>query len=194
MNGNQVLSSDQTFTTKCYDSSSPSVCMDTVPKTSPHFLMIIPDENSVTLKFTNYSTLITSFVIEYGTKSNHYIYSVDKVNKYLTDYTIRGLIPNTIYYFRIRASNGCSTGNWSNEMMVRTRLNITGLETKLAKGRIEIKSDEYNIKVPNVEKEPVENATTPPTHYKKFFYQTKLTIVVVTLMSIVLLVYIFSKN
>jgi len=76
--------------------------------------------NSVTLRFTNYQTPIDHFVIEYGTKTGEYKYSVDNIDKNATSYTVNKLNSNTTYFFRIRTGNGCATGSWSNEISSKT--------------------------------------------------------------------------
>ena len=36
-------------------------------------------------------------------------------------YLVTSLSPNTTYYFKIRAGNGCAPGNWSNEISTTTQ-------------------------------------------------------------------------
>lgn len=36
-------------------------------------------------------------------------------------YVVKHLTPNTTYYFRVRACNGCATGSWSSEISATTK-------------------------------------------------------------------------
>jgi hypothetical protein len=44
-------------------------------------------------------------------------------------YTITMLQPNTKYYFKVRAGNGCATGNWGNTMSASTTSSTTQTKT-----------------------------------------------------------------
>lgn len=84
------------------------------------------DGNSITLRFTNWQSPVTYFALEYGTQSGKYQFGVDNLGgSKTTSYTVKSLSPNTTYYFRIRTGNGCATGDWSNEISVKTKGTIS---------------------------------------------------------------------
>lgn len=83
------------------------------------------NQNSITLRFTNWQSPVDHFVLEYGTKSGEYKYSVDNISKDSKEYLIKSLNSNTTYYFRVRTGNGCATGAWSNEISAKTLGNIS---------------------------------------------------------------------
>lgn len=107
--------------------ASASVCSSTQPTGNSPWIYSASsgDGNSATLKFVNYQTPITHFVIEYGTKSGEYNYSVDNISKDTTSYTVNKLNAGTTYYFRIRSGNDCAVGTWSNEISTQTKGSIS---------------------------------------------------------------------
>lgn len=107
--------------------ASATTCTATSPTgTSPWvYSAVSNNNNAVTLRFTNYQTPITHFVVEYGVKSGEYKYSVDNISKESTSYTINKLNSNTTYFFRIRSGNDCATGSWSNEISSKTKGYLT---------------------------------------------------------------------
>jgi LysM repeat protein len=65
---------------------------------------------------------VDHFALEYGINSNNYQYAADNIGGNGTNiYTVNYLNPNTTYYFRVRAGNGCATGSWSNEISAKTK-------------------------------------------------------------------------
>ena len=107
--------------------SSASTCSSLTPTgNSPWIYSAVSNSSSsVTLKFVNYQTPIDHFVIEYGTKTGEYKYSVDNIDKNATSYTLTKLNAATTYFFRIRTGNDCATGSWSNEISVKTKGFVT---------------------------------------------------------------------
>ncbi|MFZ3301085.1 MAG: carboxypeptidase regulatory-like domain-containing protein [Microgenomates group bacterium] len=107
--------------------SSAATCSSTTPSGNSPWIFSANsnDSSSVTLKFVNYQTPITHFVIEYGIKSGEYKYSVDNISKDVNSYTLEKLNLNTTYFFRIRTGNGCATGSWSNEISSKTKGFVT---------------------------------------------------------------------
>ncbi len=89
--------------------------------------------SEITLRFTNWQSPVDHFALEYGTGSNNYQFAAGNIGGNGTNsYTINSLSPNTTYYFRVRAGNGCAAGSWSNELSAKTlgsfstnNLNIT---------------------------------------------------------------------
>jgi hypothetical protein len=72
--------------------------------------------NSIKLFFTDADGPVTHYILEYGTKQGIYQYGAldlgEKGNGY-KQYTVTNLKPNTKYYFRVSAVNGCAAGQWS---------------------------------------------------------------------------------
>ena len=102
-----------------------SGCSDQPPGSKAPWLYgaIAQDSNSVMLYFTEADGPVNKYVLEYGTSSGNYQYGVQNMGVNLDgqmNYLVRNLSSNTTYYFRVRAGNGCATGNWSNEISVKT--------------------------------------------------------------------------
>lgn len=134
------------------------------------------ESNSILLKYTDWSTNKTEFVIEYGLESGKYIYSAIGISPTSTSHVIGSLNLNTTYYFRIRAGNGCATGAWSNELSATTRgaisfnkLEVTNVEIsnipeeKPSVPEEDIKTSpinnyNVNIKVLSTDNQPIQGA------------------------------------
>jgi hypothetical protein len=108
------------------NNNSTPVCNDTAPGSSPKLFQVDLTSTSATLNFVPAISPLTYYYIafgsnpnnmEYGTQFNSAVYpGVQKV-------TVNALKPNTKYYFKIRGGNGCTPGNWSSSILVRTALN-----------------------------------------------------------------------
>lgn len=90
---------------------------------SPWLFGAIPlTKNSVRLFIAPGDLPFTTYTLRYGHKSGEYVYG-------LADFeppanwmmTVDELKPGTTYYFQVRAGNGCAPGNWSNEVVVKTK-------------------------------------------------------------------------
>ncbi|MBU0572190.1 fibronectin type III domain-containing protein [Patescibacteria group bacterium] len=98
-------------------------CNDTTPSGLAPWLYqaSAQGKSSIILRFTNWQTPVDHFALEYGTESNKYTFGVSSFgNKDTNSYTVGSLLPNTRYYFRVRAGNGCATGTWSSEISAKT--------------------------------------------------------------------------
>lgn len=181
---NQATYTSSNIVKITYQQPDATSCTATKPSGISSWLYsaVSNNSNSVTLRFTNYQTPIDHFVVEYGTKSGEYKYSVDNISKDSTSYTINKLDSNTTYYFRIRTGNDCATGTWSNEISTKTKgyltfnnlqttdttietVTDTKTETKNKDSKIIEKTKEteqtgyiVNIKVTNTKQEPVTGA------------------------------------
>jgi len=83
--------------------------------------------SSILLSFSDASDPYDHYVLEYGTKPGEYTYGADNIgSKGTREYLVKGLIPSTTYYFRVRAGNGCAAGAWSNEISAKTRSFLSG--------------------------------------------------------------------
>lgn len=116
----------QTNLTTSNSESSPPSCNDQSPgKRSPWLYGAIAQNSSnITLYFTESAGPVTKYVLEYGIKSNKYQYGVQDMGINESNqmkFLVRALSPSTNYFFRIRAQNGCATGEWSNEISAKTK-------------------------------------------------------------------------
>ncbi len=104
--------------------SSPSSCTNTAPNGASNLFQIATSPSTATLYFTPV-TPGTGYVISYGINSNANQYSTSfnySDTSGAIPYTINSLNPNTTYYFKVQALNGCMPGNWSQT--------VTGITTE----------------------------------------------------------------
>ena len=99
---------------------SPGVsCTNAIPTSAPNLYQVTSAKDSATLYFAPPSSGFDGFTISYGLDQN-----ADAYNATLSQgptsgavtYTVNSLTPNTKYYFKVRANNGCAPGPWSNVM------------------------------------------------------------------------------
>jgi hypothetical protein len=98
-------------------------CSDAKPVGSPNLFQIDVNDTQANLFYA--PVLITNnYYITYSEKSNTFEHGTETNQGFSTGvlpFTINCLKPNTVYYFRVRGQNGCMTGDWSEEMVVKTR-------------------------------------------------------------------------
>ncbi len=96
-------------------SSTPAACSNTAPA-APNLYQVVAIKDSATLYIAPPSSTFDGFTISYGLDSNANTYNTT-FNQGATGaaikYTVNSLTPNTKYYFKVRANNGCATGPWS---------------------------------------------------------------------------------
>jgi hypothetical protein len=119
-------------------SDSDSGCTDRAPGSQePHLYgASAQDANSILLSFTKSSGPVDKYMLEYGTQPDAYPYKANDIgDQNARSYLVQALSPDTVYYFRIRAKNGCAKGHWSNAISAKTNtavavraLNITQSE------------------------------------------------------------------
>ena len=117
-----------TFTAVESASSSPAKpgppsCSDQPPNHAPNLFQINTTKNSATLYFTPVNNAISYYYIAYGFESWDERYGVSfNQGRYdgVLNYAVNELAPNTNYYFKVRAGNGCATGSWSNWLAAKT--------------------------------------------------------------------------
>ncbi|HLE49236.1 MAG TPA: right-handed parallel beta-helix repeat-containing protein [Patescibacteria group bacterium] len=167
-----------------YSIASPAPCNDSAPTSAPWlYAATVKGKDAILLQFTQAKDPVSEYVVEYGEESGKYVYAMADIGgKGTTSYTVGYLQPNKIFYFRVRAGNGCATGLWSNEISAKTlsgsstASNDEGLETEIIETEIrereveesneEIKKEEQpevlgvdvRLKVVNEEKEPIKGA------------------------------------
>jgi len=119
-------------------------CKDIVPSGKATWLyQANANSNSATLRFINWQSPTSYFALEYGIKSGEYQFGVNSFgDANTTSYIINDLSPNTTYYFRVRTGNGCATGDWSNEISVKTLGWFSFNEVEVVDTQIEINETE----------------------------------------------------
>ncbi|MCJ7804340.1 fibronectin type III domain-containing protein [Patescibacteria group bacterium] len=123
------------------DSSStngPPGCSDWLPLSTPHLFQIDTTHNSATLYFTPISDYLSYYFIAYGYEKGDWRFGTQfnsTQKSGVVSHTINNLAPNTVYYFTVRAGNGCAPGKWSNYLSAKTektssQVKTTSLETE----------------------------------------------------------------
>ncbi len=163
-----------------YPTNSPPVCTDSLPGAKVPWLYGASAQNSssILIYFTAADEPVGKYVLEYGTKSGEYPYGSQNLcvnSRGQMTYLVGSLSPNTTYYFRVRAGNGCAVGEWSNEIsaktfgvvdtnnLVITTSNIEPLPTKTVsqpQPEPENKIEKYSlsVKVQDENNRPIESA------------------------------------
>ncbi len=124
----EVVGDEKSFTTESEKSSdgevaaavSAPVCTDAKPKSAPILLSAVATGlNEVTLTWSGAESPVSYYLIAYGTSSGTFQYGNPNVGGAdTTSYIVRNLSGQQIYYFKIRAGNGCMPGDFSNELTV----------------------------------------------------------------------------
>jgi hypothetical protein len=118
-NGNSASSNSDHSTTP----SAPG-CSDQAPGAKAPWLhsAIAQNGSSILLYFAAADEPTDHYALEFGTKSGEYPYGSTNIGgKGTGTYLVQSLQPDTTYYFRVRAGNGCATGSWSNELSAKTK-------------------------------------------------------------------------
>lgn len=117
-------STDSTPTVSTTTSVSNPVCERSQPSGSPTIYMAYGvSSNAILIKYFPVSQNVVDYAVEYGIESKKYIYAQAGIAATpKNEYTIGYLKPNTRYYLRMRAGNGCATGSWSDEVSAKTKI------------------------------------------------------------------------
>ncbi|MFA6463036.1 MAG: MBG domain-containing protein [Candidatus Shapirobacteria bacterium] len=101
-------------------SCSSSVCNDSKPESAPVLISArVTGFNEVTLTWKPAKGSVTYYLVAYGNKPGQMIYGNPNVGGRDTlSYTVKGLSIKNRYYFKVRAGNGCTPGDFSNEVSV----------------------------------------------------------------------------
>ena len=98
-------------------------CTATKPDHAPDLFQIDVTKNSAKLYFTPVNNAVSNYTIVYGYERGDERFGVSfpyGVYQGVIDYTINHLAPNTRYYYKVRADNGCRNGYWSETLSART--------------------------------------------------------------------------
>lgn len=93
-------------------------CTDAAPGSTAQLTSAVSvGAHSITLTWTDASNPVTYYLLSYGLSAGNYIYGVPNAGgQGTTSFTVGGLATGTKYYFVVRAVNGCTPGNYSNEL------------------------------------------------------------------------------
>jgi len=93
------------------------------------------------VKYQSGSGTFTKFNIEFTKLSQSYKDTdIVKIEKNLLEYIATNLNPNTTYFFRMRAENGCATSDWSSEFKAVTTTEKTTISTNADIGKAPVSS------------------------------------------------------
>lgn len=105
-------------------------CTNSKPLSPPVLRSIdATHDNQLTLSWNKAEGAVTHYSIFYGRKPDNLSYSNNNAGRSDT-YTIKGLSGGSVYYFKIKAVNGCMEGDYSNVLSALTTGTIidTGAE------------------------------------------------------------------
>lgn len=91
-------------------------CASQAPSDAPNLYQVSMSSSSATLYFAQPTSTFDGYVISYGLSSSADAYSVSFMQGSIqgaNKYVINDLFPKTNYYFKVRATNGCASGPWS---------------------------------------------------------------------------------
>jgi len=105
-------------------SSAPDdgVCRNEKPSSTPDLFQINAQGTSLKLFFSPVTNNRDRYYVSYGTQagSPQYGFEFENSENGVISVDVQSLQANTVYYFTVRAGNGCMPGDWSNELAVRT--------------------------------------------------------------------------
>lgn len=99
-------------------------CSSDTPADAPNLYSISMASSTATLYFVQPATPFDGYVISYGLTNTADNYSVTYKAGSSTGanaYRVNDLFPNTNYYFKVRASNGCAFGPWSQTLFTNLK-------------------------------------------------------------------------
>ena len=94
-----------------------TVCNDQKPGSSPTLVSAIPGTNNVTLDWNKATDPVSYYLVAYGISPSNNSYGNPNIgDKNTTGYTVSNLSGGVTYCFIVRAGNGCSPGDFSNQI------------------------------------------------------------------------------
>lgn len=93
-------------------------CSDSPPGSTPQIISAIAKgSNQIVLNWSSATNPVSHYLVSYGQASGQYIYGNPNVGgQGTTSYTVGSLSSGKKYYFVVQAINGCTPGNFSNEV------------------------------------------------------------------------------
>lgn len=129
-------------------------CTAAKPDAAPDLFQIDATKTSAKLYFTPVNNAVTNYTIIYGLERlrNDFVVSFPfGPHDGVIDFTINDLNPNTKYYFRVRADNGCRQGWWSDTLSAETNFNFK----TYTKVKVKEKPPELKLNYPSFTQRPV---------------------------------------
>jgi hypothetical protein len=114
--------------------STPPTCTGSQPS-APSIFQIWASIDQATMHFVPSQGDENSYTVSYGLYSGADMYNVTfnyQDKQTAIPYTIKALSPGTVYYFKVRANNGCMPGPWSNTLSLRTAYSVGSTSTAYA--------------------------------------------------------------
>lgn len=139
---------------------TPAVCNDAKPGSAPKLLSAVSKKpNQVILSWSKATNPVTYYLVSYGINSAANQYGNPNIGSAeTTSYTVSGLSGNTVYYFRVRAGNGCTPGDFSNVLSVKANgKSVSGPATGFKSGVLSAQTSP-----PEPTSLPPINTQTPP--------------------------------
>ncbi|MCL4364587.1 fibronectin type III domain-containing protein [Patescibacteria group bacterium] len=104
-------------------------CSDVAPDHAPNLFQIDTTADTAKLYLTPVNNAVSYYFVSYGYSSGDERFGAS-FNQGPYDgalsFTVNDLSPKTTYYFKVRAGNGCASGDWSNVLSARTNSNSVG--------------------------------------------------------------------
>lgn len=128
--GQAVSSSSGSSSSSSSTSSGSASCADLAPTSAPNLFHIDPAGTYANLYFVKAGGSVSGYNINYGLDQDARQYgdSIDYSGlQWVIGRTVSHLLPNTTYYFRIQAKNGCNAGGWSKIVKIKTRNSWTDI-------------------------------------------------------------------
>lgn len=103
-------------------SAGPETCPNFAPKGVPNLFQINPSKTAARVFFSPVNNPADRYFISYSTSPTAEQHGVEVVTQStgVIGLDISKLKPKTIYYFKVRAGNGCQPGEWSNILSLKT--------------------------------------------------------------------------
>jgi hypothetical protein len=144
------------FGVESVDDETNEGCTKDAPHGKTQINSISSDTTFLKVKFSGAEDPYSKFEIKWGTDSSLakvYLGSKAFGNRHTNEYTIKNLTPNTTYYIKVRAINGCKGGTWSKTIAAKT---TSATKTDMAASlRTDIINFEYT---------PKDTTTSPPSN------------------------------
>lgn len=124
--GSYVTINTVSTTAVASGTSNPSapVCTNQKNPIVPNLFQIDVASNMATLYYSPISSNNSNYYISFSEKSGvfeHGTHTNQSTSNGVLSFSVNHLKPSTVYYFKVRGENGCMPGDWSNEMVVKTK-------------------------------------------------------------------------
>ena len=138
--------------------TQPSSCNYNAPGTPQISSAVANGNNQITVTWQDVANPASYYLVSYGLSSGQYIYGNPNVGgQGTTSYVVGNLARGTTYYFVVKAVNGCTPGNFSNEVSATTTGGAVTL-TPTPTPDTSLNSSSQNNTIPTDTPTPTENA------------------------------------